>query len=57
MTKRQVVLDLIRIAAYEGNMATATRLYVENRISYQAYNEAVALGRKQREQGRFAKHG
>jgi hypothetical protein len=48
-TKRQNALDLIRLAAYNGHDHIAARHYVENRISYEAFQEAVALGRRQRE--------
>lgn len=49
MTKRQMVLERIRLAAYQGDMQTAQRLYIENRISRNAYEEAVAIGIAQRE--------
>ena len=52
MNKRQRTLEHIRVAAYEGDMRTAMRLYVENRnIGYAAFNEAVQTGRRQRENG------
>lgn len=47
--KRDMVLGLIRAAAYEGDLAEATRFYVEHRISWRAYEEAVAQGRAMRE--------
>jgi len=53
MTHRQQVLDAIRVAAYQGDMAEATRLYVENRISWKAFQKAVQIGRQQRETNTF----
>lgn len=53
MTKRERILDAIRAAAYHGDMAEATRLYCENRISWAAFQRAVEIGRRQREAGLF----
>ena len=55
MTKRQQVLEAIRVAAYNNDLATATRLLIEHRIGRKAYDEAVELGRQQARMGRFAK--
>lgn len=50
MTKRATVLDLMRIAGYEGDRRTFTRLLVENPIGRAAANEAWARGVAQRGQ-------
>ena len=47
MTKRERILDLIRIAGCENDHRTALRLYVENRIGFEAYQEAFDRGRRQ----------
>ena len=47
MTKRERILDLIRIAGCENEHRTALRLYVENRIGFEAYQEAFDRGRRQ----------
>lgn len=44
MNKRQLILEHIKIAAYEGDERKAIRLYVENRISYKAFQEARQKG-------------
>ena len=44
--KRQQLINLIRVAAAQDDSATITRLYCENRISYEALKVAVAEGRK-----------
>lgn len=44
--KRQQLLNLIRTAAAEDDGRTLTRLYIENRISWDAFNVAVNEGRK-----------
>lgn len=46
MTKRQTIIELIRIeVAQEGRVtARAIRLYVENRISRQSFDEAIKAG-------------
>jgi hypothetical protein len=51
MSKRADALAWIRIAAYHGDAARATRLFIENRISRTAYDEAMAKGRAQRAGG------
>jgi len=48
MTKREKVLKLIEVAAYEGDQHTAIRLYVENRVSAKAFHEAMNKGIAQR---------
>ena len=45
MTRAQA-LEHVRCAAAAGDMATATRLYVNYRIGRAAFNEAVAAGRR-----------
>lgn len=42
---RKKALAAIQSAAAMGDLAHATRIYIENRISRQAYDEAVAKGR------------
>jgi len=42
---RAKALKFIEAAAAQGDMAQATRLYIENRVSMEAYNEAVRRGR------------
>ena len=51
MTKRETALELIRIEVAKEGKAThyAIRHYVENRISRDAFNEAVRQGLKQYE--------
>ena len=49
MTKRQTVLDLMRIAGYEDDRRAFTRLLVENAISRGAAEEAWRRGVAQRE--------
>ena len=44
MNRKQAILA-IRAAAGQGDMATCTRLYCENRISRKAYDQAIADGR------------
>lgn len=48
MTKREIILEHIRVAAYDGDTARALRLYVENRVSFTAYQAAVERGRAAR---------
>lgn len=48
MSKREVVLDLMRIAGAENDEAKFMRLLIENPISRTKANEAWAIGRKQR---------
>jgi hypothetical protein len=48
MTKREIILERVRVAAYEDDTKTLTRLKIEGRISWAAFNEAVTIGRRQR---------
>lgn len=48
MTKRQHLLEQIKLHAYNGDDELAIRVYCENRISYQVFSEQVALGRRLR---------
>jgi len=48
-SKRQMALNLARLAGYENDSATFTRLVIENRVSRQAMNDAFRLGRSIRE--------
>jgi hypothetical protein len=43
---RKEVLALIRAAAVEGNEEYATRLLIENRVSYKAFARALKQGRE-----------
>ncbi len=47
--KRADVLAQIVAAGYEGDNRKALRLFVEHRISYQAYVQAWRMGADQRE--------
>lgn len=51
MTKRDRALAAIRTAAYHGDHRTALQVYVSNRVSRAAYNEAWAAGRRAKERG------
>jgi len=48
MTKRQIVLELMRLAGYGGDRGRFTQLLSENPISMAAANEAWARGAAQR---------
>ena len=56
--KRQQILESIKLAIAEGDKQTATRLYVEHRLSRQAFDEACAQGEalKRTLNGRKASH-
>lgn len=43
---RKQLINLIRVAAAQDDKQTLTRLYVENRISYEAFKQAVQEGRR-----------
>lgn len=47
MSKREVLIDRIRVAGFYGDHGEAIRIYIENRISYQVYKKAFDTGRKQ----------
>jgi len=51
MSKRDSALKWIRVASYHGDDTSATRLYLENRISRAAFNRAMNEGRKLKEEG------
>ncbi len=51
MNKRQTILEHIKVAGYNNDHKTAIRLYVENRISYQAYQKAFRLGMELKAKG------
>jgi hypothetical protein len=51
MAKRESVLAWMRIAGYHGDHREFARLFIENRISKTAANEAFSLGLKQRKAG------
>jgi hypothetical protein len=50
MTRKQA-LNAIQFAGYHEDRATGTRLYVENRVSITAYNEAFNKGRRAKAAG------
>lgn len=50
MTRRQAINHL-RVAGYHADMASFTRLYVENRVSIQAARAAYAEGERMRDNG------
>lgn len=47
MSKREILIEQIRVAGFYGDYEKALRVYVENRISYQVYKKAFETGRKQ----------
>lgn len=49
--KRKDALALIKYAGYHGDTAKGMRLYVENRISYQAYIETFRAGARAKKNG------
>jgi hypothetical protein len=49
--KRDDLLRAIKYAGYHEDTKTGTRLYVENRISFQAYNDAWNQGRRMKQNG------
>lgn len=51
MSKRERVLQAVKIAGYHEDRATGTRLLIEGRISMQSYNEAFNAGRRARAAG------
>jgi len=44
MATRKQALELIKNAAAQGDMKTATRHYIENRVSMDAFRDAVRAG-------------
>jgi hypothetical protein len=44
MTKRQILLEHIKIAGYNGDYKKAMQLYCENRISRESFDTAFNLG-------------
>lgn len=44
MTKRETVLQLVKVAGYHGDFRAATRLLAENPISRKSYNDAWFAG-------------
>ena len=49
--KRSVAIDLLRFAGYHGDVASFTRLYIENRVSYASAKKAFAAGAHARQSG------
>lgn len=49
--KRKDAIALIRYAGYHEDTGTGLRIYIENRISYEAYTEAFNEGRKLKRNG------
>ncbi len=49
--KRSQILGAIKVAAYHNDERTALRLYVENRVSYEAFKVAMREGRQAKAAG------
>lgn len=49
--KRKDALNALRFAGYHGDNARATVLYIENRVSIAAANEAFAQGARAKRNG------
>lgn len=49
--KREHLTSLMRVAGYHGDHATFTRLFIENRISKKAADEAFRSGERARANG------
>lgn len=47
--KRKDALEWIKIHTAKGNDDQALRVYVENRISFESFKEAVQIGQRQKE--------
>lgn len=50
-SKRALTLAAMRVAGYHEDTAEFTRLYIENRISYQVAQEEYEKGRRMRKSG------
>lgn len=48
---RQTALNLLRVAGYHSDRKTFVRVYVENRVSLQATNQAYDTGANQKKAG------
>ena len=51
MTKRQRVLEAIKVAGYHQDTKAFLRLYTENRLSYSAAEETRLAGVRARQKG------
>ena len=51
MSKRELALTNARVAGYNNDKATFTRLVIESRVSITLLNQAWQLGQKQKEEG------
>lgn len=49
--KREHVLAWLRVAGYHADRASFTRIYIENRIGYEAAKAAYGQGQAQRASG------
>ena len=49
--KRADAIMAIRYAGYHNDVGKALRLYIDNRVSYQAYTKAYVEGIRLREKG------
>lgn len=49
--KRDVLLSHLRVAGYHDDSATFTRLYIENRISYDSAKKEYLKGQKMKADG------
>lgn len=54
MTKRQLALEKARIAGYNNDKQTFTRVIIESRVNVQELNKMWDLGQKQKVNGVFA---
>lgn len=50
-SQRELTLSHLRIAGYDNDRGTWTRLYIENKVSYAIAKEALAAGVRMREAG------
>ena len=53
MTKKEINLEVARIAGYNEDKKTFTRLVVESRINIQELQKMWSLGQRQKETGAF----
>ena len=51
MTKREKALAICKIAGYHGDSKGFTRAYIENKLSYQAAQQAYTQGIREKDAG------
>lgn len=49
--KRKLALQHIKVAGYHGDVKGGMRIYIENRISREAYNNAWLAGERAKQNG------